>query len=51
LQFAHHKKKKNQKYGFRQFGDTRKFIDTTKPTEVSKVGDSPKRPASKSIIT
>jgi hypothetical protein len=63
-QFAHHKLRgpgesvKEQKddpgdkYGFDQFKDTKLFKRTTKPNKpIVRLGDSPKRPASKSIVT
>jgi hypothetical protein len=63
-QFAHHKLRgpgesvKEQKddpgdkYGFDQFKDTKLFRRTTKPNKpVVRLGDSPKRPASKAVVT
>ena len=62
-QFAHHKLRKpgepvneesdpGDKYGFDQFRDTKKFKKTTKPNKpVVRMGDSPRRPAQKSVVT
>ena len=62
-QFAHHKLRKpgepvkeendpGDKYGFDQFRDTKKFKKTTKPNKpVVRLGDSPRRPAQKSVVT
>ena len=63
-QFAHHKLRgpgesvKEQKddpgdkYGFDQFKDTKLFKRTTKPNKpIVRLGDSPKRPASKAVVT
>jgi hypothetical protein len=62
-QFAHHKLRKpgepvkeendpGDKYGFDQFRDTKKFKETTKPNKpVVRLGDSPRRPAQKSVVT
>jgi hypothetical protein len=51
-QFAHHNKDPEDQYGFDQFKDTKLFKKTTKPNKpVVRLGDSPKRPASKSIVT
>lgn len=62
-QFAHHKLRKpgepvkeendpGDKYGFDQFRDTQKFKKTTKANKpVVRLGDSPRRPAQKSVVT
>jgi hypothetical protein len=62
-QFAHHKLRKpgepvkeendpGDKYGFDQFRSTKKFKETTKPNKpVVRLGDSPRRPAQKSVVT
>jgi len=63
-QFAHHKLRgpgepikeekddPGDKYGFDQFRSTKKFKETTKPNKpVVRLGDSPKRPAQKSVVT
>ena len=63
-QFAHHQLRKpgepvkeqkddpGDKYGFDQFRDTNLFKKTTKPNKpVVRLGDSPKRPAQKSVVT
>lgn len=62
-QFAHHRLRKpgepvkeendpGDKYGFNQFRDTEKFKKTTKPNKpVVRMGDSPRRPAQKSVVT
>lgn len=62
-QFAHHKLRKpgepmkeendpGDKYGFDQFRDTEKFKKTTKANKpVVRLGDSPRRPAQKSVVT
>jgi hypothetical protein len=62
-QFAHHKLRKpgepvkgekdpGDKYGFDQFRDTEKFKNTTKANKpVVRLGDSPRRPAQKSVVT
>lgn len=62
-QFAHHKLRKpgepvkeendpGDKYGFDQFRSTEKFKKTTKANKpVVRLGDSPRRPAQKSVVT
>lgn len=62
-QFAHHKLRKpgepvkeendpGDKYGFNQFRDTKLFRKTTTANKpVVRLGDSPKRPARKSVVT
>ncbi len=62
-QFAHHKLRKpgepvkeesdpGDKYGFDQFRSTEKFKKTTKANKpVVRLGDSPRRPAKKSVVT
>lgn len=51
-QFAHHTLKKGQKFGFDEFESTDKFKKTTTPNKpVVRLGDSPKRPAQKQVIT
>ena len=50
-EFAHHKLESGDKYGFNAFRDTDKFKKTTKKTKVAKMGDSPRRPAKKSVVT
>ena len=51
-QFAHHKLEPGDKYGFNAFRDTKLFKDTTKPIKpVARIGDSPRRPAKKSVVT
>jgi hypothetical protein len=50
-EFAHHKLKSGRKYGFDEFRDTDKFKKTTKKTKVARMGDSPRRPAKKSVVT
>jgi hypothetical protein len=51
-QFAHHQLTKDQKFGFDQFKSTDKFKKTTTPNKpVVRLGDSPRRPAQKEVIT
>ena len=50
-EFAHTPLERKHKYGFNAFRDTDKFIKTTKKTKVAKMGDSPRRPAKKSVVT
>jgi len=51
-EFAHHKLEPGDKYGFNAFRDTKLFKDTTKPIKpVARIGDSPRRPAKKSVVT
>lgn len=62
-QFAHYKLRKpgesikeeddpGDKFGFNQFRDTKIFKKTTKPNKpVVRLGDSPRRPARKSVVT
>jgi hypothetical protein len=62
-QFAHYKLRKpgepikeeddpGDKYGFNQFRSTKIFRKTTKPNKpVVRLGDSPRRPARKSVVT
>jgi hypothetical protein len=50
-EFAHHKLKSGRKYGFNAFLKAKLFKDTTKKTEVAGMGDSPRRPAKKSVVT
>ncbi|NBP03390.1 MAG: hypothetical protein EBU90_25540, partial [Proteobacteria bacterium] len=64
-EFAHHKLRKSgepvteetnkdpgDKYGFDEFLSSKKFRDTTKPIKsVGRLGDSPRRPAKRSVVT
>ncbi len=50
-EFAHTPLEPKHKYGFDEFRDTDKFKKTTKKTKVAGMGDSPRRPAKKSVVT
>lgn len=51
-EFAHHNLKPGDEYGFNSFRDTDLFKKTTKSNKnVTRIGDSRKRPARKSVIT
>jgi hypothetical protein len=64
-EFAHHKLRKSgepvteetnkdpgDRYGFDEFRSSKKFKDTTKPIKsVGRLGDSPRRPAKRSVVT
>ena len=50
-EFAHTPLEPKHEYGFDEFRDTDKFKKTTKKTKVAGMGDSPRRPAKKSVVT
>ena len=50
-EFAHTPLERKHTYGFNAFLKTKLFKDTTKKTKVAGMGDSPRRPAKKSVVT
>jgi len=50
-EFAHTPLELKHEYGFNEFRSSKKFKDTTKKTKVAGMGDSPRRPAKKSVVT
>jgi hypothetical protein len=50
-EFAHTPLEPKHEYGFDEFRSSKKFKDTTKKTKVAGIGDSPGRPAKKSVVT